>query len=118
MDTLKPSKDVVEGLLPRRGGGKPWTTPRQSKFLEARAEGFEDARQTSKKVGLKSFWRLTIQDFLKEWPLDVDLNKTERDDKVEAITEVRGTIVDCNPRTNTAFSASRHGTITTAARQS
>ncbi|KAF9493975.1 hypothetical protein BDN71DRAFT_1432062 [Pleurotus eryngii] len=83
----KPSEDDVEELPSRRGGGKPWTSLRQSKFLEARAEAFEDARQTPKKVGLKSFWCLTIQDFLKEWPQDVSLDKAERDDEVAALTE-------------------------------
>ena len=93
----KPSEDDVEELPSRRGGGKPWTSLRQSKFLEARAEAFEDARQTPKKVGLKSFWRLTIQDFLKEWPRDVSLDKAERDDEVAALTEVREAVVDRVP---------------------
>ncbi|KAF9488570.1 hypothetical protein BDN71DRAFT_1512922, partial [Pleurotus eryngii] len=83
----KPSEDDVEELPSRRSGGKPWTSLRQSKFLEAHAEAFEDACQTPKKVSLKSFWHLTIQDFLKEWPRDVSLDKAKRDDEVAALTE-------------------------------
>ncbi|KAF9488370.1 hypothetical protein BDN71DRAFT_1513101 [Pleurotus eryngii] len=83
----KPSEDNVEELPSRRGGGKLWTSLRQSKFLEACAEAFEDTRQMPKKVSLKSFWRLTIQDFLKEWLRDVSLDKAECDDEVAALTE-------------------------------
>ncbi len=69
----------------RRGGGKPWTTLRQVKCLEARVENFEVARQTPKKVGLKTFWRKTVQDFLELWPLVDGLNKRERDAQTDAL---------------------------------
>ncbi|KAF4582631.1 hypothetical protein EYR40_002554 [Pleurotus pulmonarius] len=82
----KASNDIDEEQPRRRGGGNPWTSPRQSEYLEGRIEEFETARQTPKKIGLRTFWRVVVQDFLKEWPLQEDLDDEERDEQLEVLT--------------------------------
>lgn len=93
----KPAKHADEGEEEgeeslRRGGGKPWTSVRQGRFLEARIDDFETSRQSPKKVGLKAFWRQTIQEFLKVWPLEEELDNEERNERTDALTLVRGLV--------------------------
>lgn len=88
-DEEEPRQSDDEEEPRRRGGGKPWTTLWQVEYLDARVENFEAARQTPKKVGLKTFWRKTVQDFLELWPLVDGLNKQERDTQTDVLELVR-----------------------------